>query len=250
MSLYNQQLGFAAGSMIVTPIQSGSLVTPERLGILQDITIDFKADVKLLYGQNRFAFAAAPGKTTIDMTAKTAGISGNLWNTTFFGATQVPAQTLFADNEVGTIGAGGTLTVANGTNFLSDEAVAYAGTGVAFTNVGTLTAAGQYQPPTGSPGTYHFDTADIGQEVYSSYLYSSAAGVQIQLANPKMGVGPSFRVVATGSFDGRQATYIFNNCFCADLNIPAKQDDWTITELKINAIADPYGNIGTINTSL
>ena len=47
MSLYADQIGFAAGVMIGTSL-TASPPTPRRFGILQDATLDFSADLKEL----------------------------------------------------------------------------------------------------------------------------------------------------------------------------------------------------------
>nr|WP_294549976.1 hypothetical protein [uncultured Rhodopila sp.] len=252
MSQYSEEIGFAAGTLIATQVGSGGIVTPVKFGILQDVSLDFSADLKELYGQNRYAIALAPGKTKVEIKAKFAGIRGNLFNQVYFGVTATPTQTLFADGEADTIPASSTYTVvaANGSNFLTDEGVFYAAAGTPMTRVSTLTAAGQYIAPSGAPGTYTFDSADASLGVYLSYLYSSTAGVQLPISNVRMGVGPSFKIVLSQPFDGRDAVYIFNQCQAAKLSMPTKQDDYTIMEMDFMIAADSNGNIGSINTSL
>lgn len=57
-----------------------------------------------------------------------------------------------------------------------DNGVAYASTGQLLTPVATITAAGQYIPPTdANPGRYTFDTADVGQALLISYSFIPAA---------------------------------------------------------------------------
>lgn len=249
MSVYADQMGFAAGTMIATQINASGVVTPVRVGILQDASLDFSADLKELYGQNRYAIALAPGKTKVEIKAKAAGIRGNLWNTTYFGATTTATQMLFADAESGTIPAltTYTVTVSNSATWLADQGVFYAATGLPMAYVASAPTVGQYSV---AAGIYTFAAADAAKGVYISYTYSSATGIQIPIANVKMGVGPSFKIVFSGTFDGRQVTYTFNNCQSAKLSIPAKQDDWLITELDFMLAADIAGNIGTINLAL
>lgn len=251
MSVYSNQIGFAAGTLIGTQTNAAGVVTPQKFGILQDVDLSLTAELKELYGQKRFALAMAPGKTKIELKAKFAAISGNLFNQLFFGGVVTATQTLFADSEAANIPASTTFTVtaANGATFLSDEGVYYQ-TGLPLSKVATLAAAGQYIPPTGSPGVYTFDSADASLGVYLSYLYGTTAGLQMAITNNPMGQGPTFKVVLSQPFDSRQTNFIFNNCQASKLSFPTKQDDFTITEIDFMVTADASGNIGTMNTSL
>jgi hypothetical protein len=56
--------------------------------------------------------------------------------------------------------------------------------------------------------------------------------------------------VLLGTFDGRESTYIFNQCQSSKLSLPFKQDDYEISELDFMVAADINGNIGSINTIL
>jgi hypothetical protein len=247
MSQYADQIGFAAGVLVGTrsDIVGG---TPIRFGILQDAQLDFSADLKELYGQNRYAIALAPGKTKVEIKAKFAGIRGGLFNGFYFGQATTPAtQILFADSEPGTV-ALATVTVVNGAKFLSDQGVYYASTGVPLVQVASAPTVGQYSVAAG--GVYTFNVTDDAAVVNISYTYSSTSGIQIPITNVHMGVGPSFGVVLSQPFDGRQVTYEFPQCQSSKLSLPTKQDDFMISELDFMVSANIAGVIGTINTSL
>ena len=250
MAQYAEQIGFAAGSLVATQVGASGVITPVRFGILQDVQLDLSADLKELYGQKRYAIALAPGKTKVEVKAKFAGIKGNLFNQLYFGATVTATQSLFADSETGTVPGSSTytVTVANAAAFLADEGVFYSATGLPLTKVASPSAAGQYTQS--NAGVYTFSSADASAGVYISYLYSSTAGQQIALANINMGVGPSFKMVLSQPFDGRQATFIFNQCQASKLSFPTKQDDYMINELDFMISADIAGNLGSINTTL
>ena len=246
MSQYAEQIGFAAGVLIGTRVDIAGQ-GPVRFGILQDCSLDYSADLKELYGQKRYAIALAPGKTKVELKAKFAGIRGALFNGFYFGEASTPAtQTLFADSEPQTV-ASSAATVTHSGQFLADQGVYYAATGLPLELVASITGVGQY---TVSAGVYAFDASDDGNAVLISYTYSSSAGIQIPISNPPMGSGPSFSVVLSQPFDGRQATYTFDNCQSSKLSLPTKQDDFLITELDFQVAANLAGDIGTINTSL
>jgi hypothetical protein len=251
MSQYAEEIGFAAGTLIATQVGLSSVVTPIKFGILQDISLDFSADLKELYGQNRYAIALAPGKTKVEIKAKFAGIKGALFNGLYFGATPTATQTLFAGSEAHSVPAASpfTVTVANAAAFLMDEGVYYAATGLPLQQVAALTAAGQYTV-NAATGVYTFYSADEGAAVYVSYTYGNTGGLYIPLTNIAMGSGPSFKVMLNQAYDGRQQTFIFNQCQASKLSFPTKQDDFTIAELDFMVSADIAGNIGSISTSL
>ncbi len=56
-SAYSQQIGFASGILIGTRIDVAN-ATPQKFGILQDVHVDFTADLKQLHGQGRYPPAA------------------------------------------------------------------------------------------------------------------------------------------------------------------------------------------------
>jgi hypothetical protein len=249
MSVYPMELGFAAGTLIATPIGVSGPQTPIKFGVLQDVDLSMSADLKPLYGQNRVSIALAPGKTKIELKAKFAQINAALFNNLFFGGTIAATQTLFQDSEALTVPATGANTVssAHASLWTADEGVVYQASGLGLTAAATPSALGQYSV---AAGVYTFESLDASALVYASYLYSSATGEQITFGNPKMGVGPSFSVMLNQPFDGRQATYIFPVCQASKLQIPTKQDDWVIQELDFEVAANAAGIVGYINTSL
>jgi len=99
MSQYAEQIGFAAGTLVGWRVDVLPNLAPVRFGIIQDVQLDFGADLKELYGQNRYAIALGAGKTKIEIKAKFAGIRGRLFNDLYFGTTSTAAQILLADNE-------------------------------------------------------------------------------------------------------------------------------------------------------
>lgn len=251
MSQYADQIGFAAGTLIATPIGASGVITPVKFGILQDVQFDMSADLKELYGQKRYAIALAPGKTKIEIKAKFAKMSGALFNSLYFGATSAATQTLFQDSEADTVPAATTytVTVANAAKFLADQGVFYQATGQQLTQVSTVTASGQYSVNTAT-GVYTFYSGDASAPVYISYTYSSTGGIQIPITNVAMGTGPSFSIMLSQAFDGRQGNIVLYQCQASKLSIPTKQDDFTIYELDFMVAANAAGNIGSFNMAM
>lgn len=248
--VYGQQMGFGSGVLIASSKNSSGVITPRRFGILQDVQLDFSADLKELYGQGRYAIALAPGKTKIEIKSKFAEIRGALFNDLYFGATtQTTGVTRYADQEAHNIAATTPFiaTVTNSTTFVADQGVYYALTGLPLTAVASAPMVGQYSV---AAGVYTFNTADEGLGVYISYTYTTATGLLIPISNIAMGTGPVFQIVLNQPFDSRNGTFVFNNCRASKLSLPTKQDDFMINELDFMPSADPSGNIGTISLDL
>ena len=246
-SSYSQQIGFAAGVLVAT--QVGDIV-PLRFGILQDASLEYAPEVRELYGQNRYAFALADGKTKTTIKAKWAGIRAIHYNKLVFGGTLTANQsTKFVDSEVQTIAT--TVTVNNAANFVADEGVVYGATGLPLTAVASSPAIGQYSvnPAT---GVYTFNAGDVGTGLTAliSYTWKQSSGTTIAFNNPQMGTQPFFSVVLNQPYDGRQQTWTFGRCIATRLMVPTKLDDFIINELDIIASADATGNLGTVSTDL
>jgi hypothetical protein len=250
MSQYAEQSGFGAGVLIATRNDIvGS--SARKFGILQDVAVDFSADLKELYGSKRYPIALAPGKTKIEIKAKFAGIRGAIYNDLYFGATTAATQTLFMDSEAASVPTVSTyiVTVANSAKFLTDQGVFYVAGTVPFTRVATAPTIGQYSVVVAT-GVYTFAAADASAAVLISYTYSSTTGLQIPIVNTPLGLGPIFSVVLSDPYDQRQLTYTFNACQASKLSLPTKQDDFMISEMDFMAAQDVNGNIGMINVNL
>ena len=93
------QYGFGSGRLygIRSDIANS---TPVQFGTLQDVSIEFDAEIKELYGQLQYSVDGARGKAKITGKAKFANISPLLFNNLFFGQTETTGtQKLFAYNE-------------------------------------------------------------------------------------------------------------------------------------------------------
>ena len=68
--------------------------TPRQFATLQDVAVDFKGEIKQLYGQYQFPEAVARGKTSVSVKAKYGRVSGALFNDLFFGQASAIGATL------------------------------------------------------------------------------------------------------------------------------------------------------------
>jgi hypothetical protein len=209
------QYGFGSGILygIRTDISG---VAPIRFGVLQDVTIDFAAEVKELFGQQQFPVDVARGKTKITGKAKFALLQTSVYNQLFFGQTSALGQQLFAFNELQTVPAAvsvatsATSAVASTTlTFASVPAGVVAGASVRDTTataaipVGTVVVSKTgttvtISSPVVAPGVGSGDSIQFGPFVTAANaatfttdlgVYYSATGLPLTLA--ASGVAPT-----------------------------------------------------------
>lgn len=241
------QFNFGVGNLFAIPL-GVTTPTPDRFGVVQDVSIDFSFSEKELYGQNQFPVAVARAKGKINGKAKFANIDATLYNDLFFGNTMATGIEAVAVDEAGTIPSPSgpyTVTVANSATFVADLGVVYTATGAKMTRVASVTVAGQYSV---AAGVYTFYSADAGLGVKISYTYTSAStGNEIPITNNLMGQSPLFTAVLSESFQGKVINVHLNKCMSSKLSLPMKNEDYTIPEFDFFAMDDGTGNIGTIS---
>lgn len=251
------QVGFGAGILWGTPLTdaNGAAIanpTPVQFGALQDVSIDFQADIKQLFGSNAYPLVVARGKSKISGKAKAAQVNGALLNSIYFG--YVATSSIVGDvadvtgalipttpfQVTPTPPSSGTWSVDLGVK--NSNAVPLA-------RVASAPATGQYSV---AAGVYTFAAADVGLTVYISYQYtaSSTAAKKISITNVIMGAAPTFRCDLSVPYGGKTLTLVLLNCVANKLTLATKLDDFTIPEFDFEAFADASGTgIGTIALS-
>lgn len=242
------QFSFGTGQLFALPVGGGA---PLKFGALQDVSVDFQGDTKELFGQNQFALDVARGKTKITGKAGTGALDADLFNTLFFGGTTSVGQKKAAVNEAASIPAGPgpyTITVTNGATFYLDLGVVVAATGVAYRQVATAPATGEYS--VSAAGVYTFAAADEGVAVLITYLYTDATtGKTLQITNNLMGNTPKFQAVLSEVYEGKYVTLVLYSCVSNKLTMPLKQDNYTIPEIDFSAQDPGSGTIGFLSIS-
>ena len=240
------QYGFGSG--ILYGIRSDvTNATPVRFGVLQDVSIEFDAEIKELYGQLQYPVDAARGKAKITGKAKFGMLSPLLFNNLFFGQTDVTGQKLFAYNESHPYAS--TITATNGATFDTDLGVIYANTGVPLTLVTSLTAAGQYTVNT-STGVYGFYSGDSTNGPFLlNYTYTATSGSTLSNSNLLMGTTPKFQAVFNQIYSGQSTTLKLFSCVSTKLSMPTKIDDYTIPEIDFSAFANSAGSVFELSMS-
>jgi hypothetical protein len=223
--------------------------TPFRLGVLQEFNIDFKGDLKKLFGQAQFPVATARGKVEVSIKGKMATFDPNLLNQIMFAQVASVGVNQIADSEPHAIAA--TVTVTNAATFVNpggDYGVVNATTGQPLIKVASAPAVGQYSVVE-STGIYSFNATDVTSAfpVKISYLWLNATrGTTIALAGQLMGFAPELTILAYNLFRGKLFSVLLNDVTLGGISIPSKQEDFWITDIDGGGNLDAAGNLGAI----
>lgn len=251
------QYVFGAGALFGTPTQDAlgnavALASPIKFGALQDISLDFSFDTKMLYGPNQFPIAIGRGKGKVSGKAAVAQINGSLWNSLLFG------QTLTAGVNNDYVDVAGLVNPAvtpftitptvPGTGTYNYDLGVIGPTGLPLTRVVSAPTTGQYSE---ALGVYTFSAADAGLRFFISYNYTavSTTGRTSTVANLPMGYAPTFQADLQLPFGGKFLTVSLPNCISTKLGIASKLDDFAIPSFEFDAFASASGTVLTYSTS-
>lgn len=249
--MYNFGSGFLYG--VPTADATGAAVsnpTPVQFGVLQDVSVDFAFENKMLHGQNQFPVAVGRGKGKVGIKAKFANINGALLNSIMFGFTSSNGIVAAKNDLVGAAIPGTpfqiTPTPPSSGTWLRDLGVTR--NGIPMTRVTSAPATGQYSV---AAGVYTFAAADTGLTVFINYEYTatSTQAKNFTITNQAMGYAPTFMAVLNSQYNGSNLHFRFPACISSKLAFAPKNDDFTIPELDIDAFADSSGNVCTVGVS-
>jgi len=247
---------FGAGRLIASPISStGTLQSPVVFGTLQDVMIDFKVDIKELWGNRRWPEYAVDGKGSIDITAKAAKIFAAQFALAFGATTSqgggyaqaadeahvvpaTPYQFNLSNTPATTLGLPLVTAVVSGVQV--EYTVLTSGSAV----------AGQSCVLAGSQLT--FAAGDTGITVLCTYFYShtNANDFTISITNPLIASATYFQLAVmqqtnnAGNNTPSQLTIILNRCLSPGLKLDFKVDDFVIPDFNAKAFADGSNQIG------
>jgi hypothetical protein len=230
-------------------IDGDTVPTPTQVRILQSMSLDLKATIKKLYGQNILPVAAGRSQIDVSGKAKFADYQPRFIRD-FFQSSMNTGQTLLAQNETGTVPAPAgpyTITVSHSGTFGIDLGVALASTGVPLTRVASGPATGQYSV---SGGVYTFAAADTGLAMLLSYSYTTTGGDTVTISNASAGAANTFKAVLSGSYQGSQTNFILNACIPSSLKLlDTKIGDFAMPEFDFDCITDSSDVLGTISVA-
>lgn len=243
----SEQYVFGTGQLFTTPVGGGA---PFRFGALQDVSVDFSADVKQLFGQYQFPLDVARGKTKVEGKAATGQVNASAFNTFYFGQTVTAGTELKqAISEAASVPAmmPFTVTVAQAATFYLDLGVYDAATGAQYVQVSGAPNQGEYS--VSSMGVYTFNAMDASAALLFNYLYDSATGAEIAIGNPLMGDTPKMQMVLSQVYNSNTTTLVLFSCTAEKLSLPFKQDDYLIADMSFQAQVNAAGQLGRWSTT-
>jgi hypothetical protein len=145
-----------------------------------------------------------------------------------------------ADLTASVAGTGASVTVTNGSVFVDDLGVQYAGVLIApgyMTPVtGAPTVTGTYQPGAEGVGTYNFAPGDSGKTVLISYAASSENGFTLEITQHLQGYGPIFETWLMEPYQGNNGLYLAS-CRTTKMGKPMKRAGYEISAFEFEAFA-------------
>jgi hypothetical protein len=246
---------FGSGVMYSLP-NAGNLAanpTPTRL-LLQEVSVEFKGDLKKLYTQSQFPIATARGKINVSGKAKIVNYDPDPINQLFWGQSiavgiQIPVDLEADTPTTGATGSPNVTVTSGGVNFTQDNGVTYAGgtkAGAMLLKVsGTPALGGTYS--VNATGNYLFSSADNNTAMYISYTFTNATrGKTITLANQLMGFAPVCQVQVWGTFRAKILGIQLNSCTFGSWTYPTKLEDFWMSDVAFEANVDASNNLGLI----
>lgn len=248
MAAQNGQKVFGAGRFYGTAISTAAVKTPTPLGVAQDIAIDFKRDIKKLFGQNQFPVDVSAGMASVVGKVTNGVLNARAFNDLLIGGSLSTGQIPNQVNEAMVITTGSTTyTSTNGAGFVTDLGIYGATDGVPLVKASTaaVLTAGQYAVST--LGVYTFSSLDARTSLYASYLYSTVGGQTSSMINQPMGRTGGFTSVVALLWGTEKATISFNNCISSDFGFATKLDDYTKPTFGFEAACDANDILGTFS---
>ena len=226
--------------------------TPFKFGVLQEVTVDFKADLKKLYGQLQMAVATARGKLDCTIKGKIAVFDPNMLNQLYFAMNQTSGYQLIVDGEAHTVNSTTNTATVTNTPIVTEWGVSDTNTGQSFIDVGTvgsLSAISQYAVNLTS-GVYSFFGADGGRAVSISYTYQVTTGSTITITNQLMGYAPELQMFLYNKFRNKYLALNLNNVTLGSINIPTKLEDFWMSDFDGSADASISNTLGQLMLDL
>lgn len=223
--------------------------TPIRFGAVQDVSIDYSAENKELFGQYQMPIFVARGPVKISGKARFAQLNALTFNNMFFGESSIGTTPVLAAIDEQQNVSANIATVTNNGNYVQDLGVVNTNTGALMTRVASAPVGTGNYAVNESTGVYTFNSAMNGTIVSISYDYNGAsgAGTKIVNTNKLMGTAPQFLVVLAGSLAGKAMRMRLNACVASKLNLATKLTDYMMPEFDFSAFADSANNIGDFN---
>ena len=232
------QFIFGPGKFYAIP--NVTVPTPISFGVPQNMEVDFKRDIKRLFGENQLPVDIASGELAVTGKATMGTAQGDIVAQLLMGVTPTPGQEPWISKEAGTSSSLNVITVANSTAFDTDLGVIDVASGVPMTRVASTapTSLEYYE----AAGVYTLSSAGVAAKV--SYLYTAAGGQIVNMTNQPMGKTGNFQSVMAWLWSTEKMTIQLNNCMASDFGMQTVLDDYTKPTFGFEAGTDTNDTLG------
>jgi hypothetical protein len=263
-----QDFSFDAGYLYAVDMDPTADATPILFGSLQETRLQVlitNTDLRSGYQQTH---GVIQNSMKIKGVAKNAQINGRLLSQLVFGQPITSGGLLMARDEAHVVpgspytvvptmstvmpGQGGGIEnesdiTENVITAIGDLGAVYASTGLPLTLVvDKAPGPGEYRV---SVGNYIFNASDSGKTINITYLYNSQAAASVNLANAYQGRKTTFKIILNTVSQGKQVTWVLDNCSSNSLNMPTSLESFNIPEFAFEAYAGSGNSLGSLNFS-
>ena len=247
---------FGTGRLLAVP-NGGSVQQP--YADLYDIEVDFKTDLKPIFGEGQYPIAVADGHREIDITAKSWSLDLESLATDFNIAAPASGTDSYIFDEKVTIVAH-TYTLANAPDTSSGASTVQltmyvTNGGITFPVLYEQVASGHEVAGVSfslSGSTITLATGDTATSGKVSYLYANTNGTMVVIVNNYQNSSPIY----TLDLFKRDRSPIDNSVGVLWLHLqavrfggtkfPIKENEWASWDRTFKAYADPTGTVGTL----
>ena len=244
-----------SGVLIATP-NLGLLPTnpsPTAFPVLQEVSVDFKGDLKELYGQYQYSLDILRGKVKVTGKGKMIVPTPDVLSQIFFGTataegvnrpvfneSHAPAASVAPTKTTATVNLG----VVNGDTGLT---MALLPTGAPAEGQYTFTPA----TSTPTPAAYIFNAAETASTVLLSYQWPDAThGVTLEMTNQLIGQAPQMAMALFNTYKGKLFSLTLNAVVLGGFSVPTKQEDHWLSDFDFQASCDLANVLGYIEADL
>lgn len=222
--------------------------TSYEFGTLQNVSFDWKFDLKQLRGRKQMPVHLARGQASLEGKAEYADIKGGALNLILNG-TQSSGMLIVAEPITTNIPATTPFTVtftAPNSGVLKSLLVVYdvsGNTKVPLTMVAGTPETGEYSY---TNGTITFAEEDAGLKIQYQFDYTVTTGKTIAITNNIMGTAPSFELEFYANLDNTPIVFAFNKVITSALGMSFKNEDYLIPNVSFQCYADAADIVGYV----
>ena len=244
---------FGIGRLFATP-NGGTQM--QKYADVYDIEVDFKVDMKEIYGEGQYAISVADGHRSIDLTCKHYSLDLASFATDNNLAAPASSTNSYIFDE--------TLTIASHTYTLANAPIAGSLDVIVYVTTGGITYPVKYKQVTGgaevasvsyslSGSVLTFASGDTATTGKVSYEYANTAGQIVTITSTYQNSAPFY----TFDLFKRDRSPIDNSVSVmwlhlaavrfAGIKLPFKEGEFSSWDRTFKAFADPTGAVGTLS---